>query len=296
MNSILIIKLGALGDIAQSFGLLKTIRTAHAAAHITVLTRPAYKTLLAACPYVDAVVTTKPSLKKIDTVFDLQNNKHTNRWALFNRLLWRKPWFGTTAFATHRVQPNYKTQQAFYADAEILKHAGITNIEPDTLVWMKAPTLPKLPTAYALFVPGCSPEHPEKRWPAESFLAVAQWALSQNITPVFLGGVAEEPIARYVTTHLPQALSLVGQTGMTDMPDLARNALFAVGNDTGPMHLIGPTGCKTLVLFGSGGKLGSSPVRHGPLGPAVETLQASPIEALPVQRVTEKLAAMGIGG
>ncbi|HRQ64615.1 MAG TPA: hypothetical protein PKZ76_07120, partial [Xanthomonadaceae bacterium] len=56
MTSILVIKLGALGDILLAEGALRDIRAAHRDAHIAVLTRRAFLPLLSRCPWVDAVV------------------------------------------------------------------------------------------------------------------------------------------------------------------------------------------------------------------------------------------------
>ncbi len=48
---------------------------------------------------------------------------------------------------------------------------------------------------------------------------------------------------------IPSAIDLTGQTNFGDLADLARMARFAVGNDTGPMHLIATAGCPSITLF-----------------------------------------------
>ncbi|MBW3560530.1 MAG: hypothetical protein KY449_12355, partial [Proteobacteria bacterium] len=54
---ILVIKLGALGDVVLALAALHRIRQAHPEAEITALTTPAYAHLLGASPYVDRVET-----------------------------------------------------------------------------------------------------------------------------------------------------------------------------------------------------------------------------------------------
>ena len=46
-----------------------------------------------------------------------------------------------------------------------------------------------------------------------------------------------------------QVRSLAGETGLGDIVALARGAVCAVGNDTGPMHLIAAAGCPCVVLY-----------------------------------------------
>ena len=45
------------------------------------------------------------------------------------------------------------------------------------------------------------------------------------------------------------ARDLTGRTSFADIVVLARSAALAVGNDTGPMHLIAGAGCRCVVLF-----------------------------------------------
>ena len=50
---------------------------------------------------------------------------------------------------------------------------------------------------------------------------------------------------------------------------LARRARFALGNDTGPMHLIAACGCPSVVLFSAT----SDPARTAPTGAHVTVLR-----------------------
>jgi len=61
---------------------------------------------------------------------------------------------------------------------------------------------------------------------------------------------------------------------------LAARATVAIGNDTGPMHLIAAAGAPTLVLFSSA----SDPKLCGPRG-HVAVLQADKLDDLAVEEV-----------
>jgi len=118
---------------------------------------------------------------------------------------------------------------------------------------------------YALIVPGSAPSRPEKRWPKEKYAQLCQKLANQNIQPVLIGTKDEVEITQYIA--------------------LGRNAQYAVGNDTGPMHMVGPTGCKTLVLF----SCHSNPTRNAPMGDHVHTIQVKDFNDLDVQQVFNKL-------
>ena len=64
-----------------------------------------------------------------------------------------------------------------------------------------------------------------------------------------------------------------------------------MGNDTGPMHLIGAAGCPSIVLFSGA----SSPYLSAPIGPAVTSLQEASLDRLPVEKVWKAAQkAMGL--
>ncbi|MFC7543364.1 glycosyltransferase family 9 protein [Siccirubricoccus deserti] len=96
-------------------------------------------------------------------------------------------------------------------------------------------------------MPGASATRPGKRWPAERFGALAA---GLDLPAVILGAAAERPLAAAIRRVAPQAIDLTGRTSFAAIGAVARQAAYAVGNDTGPTHLIAATGCPTLALFG----------------------------------------------
>ena len=81
----------------------------------------------------------------------------------------------------------------------------------------------------------------------------------------------------------PPAIDLIGQTSFGDLADLARAARFAVGNDTGPMHLIATAGCPAITLFSDD----SNPAQCAPRGRWTRVLQRPDLADLPVEAVLE---------
>jgi ADP-heptose:LPS heptosyltransferase len=294
MQHILIIKHGALGDIILATAAFAAIRAHHPRAKITLLTTRPYAALLAASPYFDEIwVDKKPRLYNFigirrlyrllnqtawDFVYDLQTSERSSAyWWLFKRP--RPPFSGVGRRHSHRF--NDRARHALHAlehDRRQLEIAGIHNLKAPDISWLKEEfPLPKRGEGiFALMVPGGAQHRPEKRWPAEHFIALARILSERGITPVLLGTESERTVLDDIATAVPQAINLCGKTSIAQIANLARQAIVAVGNDTGPMHVIAAAGCPSLVLFSAA----SSPSRSAPVGANVRTLQRDPISSI----------------
>ena len=105
MKRVLVIRLGALGDFAQSFPAFAAIRAHHAADHVVLLTTPPFAPLALEGPWFDQVrVDTRPAwldlpavlrlrrqLRGFDMVYDLQTSRRSSRYFV---LAGRPPWCG----------------------------------------------------------------------------------------------------------------------------------------------------------------------------------------------------------
>ena len=106
-----------------------------------------------------------------------------------------------------------------------------------------------LPDRYILMIPGCSPRHPEKRWPAERYRAVSERFGARGLKSVVLGTSAERAEIRAIASGNPYAVDFMDKASLVDIPDLARGAAIVIGNDTGPSHMARLAGAKTVMLF-----------------------------------------------
>ncbi|QQG36341.1 MAG: glycosyltransferase family 9 protein [Micavibrio aeruginosavorus] len=308
-KNVLVIKLGALGDFIQALGPMAAIRRHHPDADITLLTTQPYVSFGLACGYVNRVWTdSKPgwtdvkgwlSFRKkltsagFDRVYDLQNNDRT---ALYLRLFpsARRPeWVGAASGASHRNNsPERTAGHAIEGHIQTLALAGIHDVVIDDLRWVEG-NLQRfmqengLRKPYVLLVPGASPERPEKRWPAQNYAQIARLIDGWGFQPVIIGTRHETFLAETICRTHPATIDLTGKTALFDIAVLARHAAGAIGNDTGPMHMIAPTGCPSLVLFSKH----SNPVRHAPCGPIVKTHQVEDLSTLSVDDVTGFLSA-----
>ncbi len=308
-KNILVIKLGALGDFIQSLGPMKAIRAHHPDAQITLLTTKPFEEFAKKSGYFDEIkIDERPKWhqplkwislknwlndKNFARIYDLQNNDRT---ALYFKLLNtpKSEWVGVAKGASHRnTSPERTKGLAFYGHVQTLNLAGIKNVEIDNLNWIESNLSAfDLKDRYILIVPGCAPTRPLKRWPAEHYAELANKLAADGYQPVLIGTKDEQDVTGQIAQACPQALDLTGKTSLFDLPVLARGASGCVSNDTGPAHLIAPTGCKILVLYSND----SNPVRHVPLGINVHTLQEDHLADLSAGRVYETLSTLLVSG
>ncbi len=281
----------------QSLGLMRAIKNHHPAAHITLLTTKAFKNLAQKCGYFDdIIIDTRPKIFDIRDIislknkllnanfthiYDLQNN---NRTSFYKKIFPKEiKWIGRIKGVFSKKKPK-QDKHAFERHKKTLEKAGIKNIEIDRLEWMREDiSLLDLKKPYIIIVAGCAPQHQQKRWCAEKYGKLACELSNLGYQIVLLGTASEENINKTINEICPQALNLTGKTSLFQIAGIACGAAGAVGNDTGPMHIIAPTGCPTLALFSSS----SNPICHAPLGDNVLILQENNLELLEISKVLE---------
>lgn len=303
---VLVIKHGAFGDVILSLEPLTAIRNHHPHQKLIVLTTRPFAAFYQTCPLVDEVWTDdKPGWTDLrgwlklrrrirsanfECIYDLQGSGRTNR--LFQILRPFPPdWNGTAGGCRYRdPSPAPKKQHPLQRHRQQLSVAGIKTFPPADWSWFTAPANEKLtvPGEIALIVPGCAPHRPEKRWPAAAYAELALKLNNDGLTPVLIGTRDEETALTVIARSCPSATNLMGKTTLPQLADLARTARIAIGNDTGPMHLIAAVGCPSLTLFSAA----SSPERSAPSGPRSEVLQHDPLSDLPVNSVYERLKTL----
>jgi ADP-heptose:LPS heptosyltransferase len=95
---------------------------------------------------------------------------------------------------------------------------------------------------YALIHPFASA--PEKTWPAERFLEVAEYIDTHlGLEPIFIPGPGE-PV------HLFGPYRVIQNAPIQALKDLMSHARLFVGNDSGPAHIAAAYGVPCVVLFG----------------------------------------------
>ncbi len=317
LDRILVVKLAALGDVVQAFAPFARIRAAHPRAHITLLTTPPYASLAAASPDFDAIETdgrprrlgeTLAMLRRLrraryDRVYDLQTS---TRSCAYFVALWPRPpqWSGTAPFCSHpHRNPQRNAMHTLERQAEQLRDAGVwpdAPVErglapaPDLSFMLDDPAPERRPehfglsAPYALLAPGASAHRPQKRWPVEGYAALATALVDEGLSVGVIGGPAEAEIGRVIAGESPSVRNLTGRTDYAQIAGLAARAELAVGNDTGPTHLIAAAGAPTLVLFSAA----SDPALCSPRGRRVDVLQSGDLAKLAPELVIARASAL----
>jgi ADP-heptose:LPS heptosyltransferase len=300
---ILVIKLGALGDFVQTMGPAAAIRAHHADAAITLLTTAPFAELARAAPYFDRVwIDERAGLLDLlalwrlraqlrggefERVYDLQTSARSSWYFHLIGPGARPQWSGIARGASHlHANPQRDFMHTLDRQAEQLRMAGISSVPPLDLSWAK-PHIARfsLPSRFVLLVPGGAPHRPEKRWPLENYAALARLITARGAAPVVIGGRDEAALGAAIRAACPTAVDLTDQTSFFDIVGLGAGALAAIGNDTGPMHLIVAAGSPAIVLYSSA----SDPALTQPRGDRVTILRRSNLARLTVDEVAATL-------
>jgi len=305
-RSILVIKLGALGDFVQATGPFAAIRAHHRLDRITLLTTRPFQAMAEASGYFDAVcLDDKPkalalgqwlALRKelrngrFERVYDLQTSDRSSFYYHLFRPGPMPQWSGIASGASHpHANPNRDRMHTIDRQRDQLAMAGITNVPDPDLSWASADLgRYSLPQPYSLLVPGGAPHRPAKRWPAKHFNRLALDLARRGISPVILGVGSEVGLAAEVARDVPGAVDLTGKTDLLELAALARQATVAVGNDTGPMHVTAAGGCPSLVLFSAE----SDPALCAPRGRHVVVLRTDDLAELSFGRAERTVESL----
>src|SRR5579864_8163748 len=188
---ILVIRLSAFGDFIQSLGPMQAIRDHHKGDRISLLTTRPFAGFAEELDLFDEVlIDDRPrplallgwlALRRrlrqghFDRVYDLQTATRSNVYAWLLRP-GMPEWSGIAWRCSHpHANLERDRQHTLDKQAEQLLMAGIYPTKPPALPILDRPLPERLEGRdFVLLVPGSSPRHPEKRWPAARFAMLAR--------------------------------------------------------------------------------------------------------------------------
>jgi ADP-heptose:LPS heptosyltransferase len=172
---------------------------------------------------------------------------------------------GSQHFLTHRARVGPAYFSRFERNAALVRFlGGEVPAQPATLALGDlARVLPALPERFALVHPGTSPKTGYKRWEADRFAAVAR-TLHERAgisTLVAFGPVAgEREAARAVVAAAGGAAQLAPPTAsLAELLCLLGRASVFIGCDSGPMHLASLASTPVVAIFGP-----TDPIENAP--------------------------------
>lgn len=301
---ILVIKLGALGDFVQAMAAAAAIRAHHSDAAITLLTTAAYADFARRAPYFDEVwVDERPHLwmprallalrRRLRSagfarVYDLQTSDRSSAYFHLLGPGARPEWSGIAHGASHpHDNPRRDLMHTLDRQSEQLRRAGITEAKLPDLAWAATDIARfALPDRFVALVPGGAAHRLAKRWPSGAYGELAAHLAARKVAPVVIGSGTEAALGAAIAARCPETRDLTGQTALGDIVTLGQRALHAVGNDTGPMHLLAAAGCNATVLYSAA----SDPALTAPRGAGIVILRRADLADLAVAEVAATLA------
>lgn len=317
IENILVIKHGALGDMVLATSPFEQIRKKHPNAHIVLLTSPPYDKLMSTSPYFDEIIPDdRPKFwhfsrmgKLIDNlrsydwdmVYDLQTSRRsTSYYRLLKNSNGRKPNFCGIARGCSHFHDQDPTVHTTERHRDQLSVAGIEYTPKPDMSWLaEGADISKFDLAekYMIIIAGGSAHRPEKRWSASGFIALGNHMIeSDGLQPVLIGTNAEKDLVDEIEaginaahsgdneggaySHI-KALNLCNKTSFADLIALGLGAKIAVGNDTGPMHMVAATGRPSIVLFSHA----SNPDLCAPIGDNVRIIRKPDLQSLDFHEV-----------
>ena len=254
-ENILIIKHGALGDLIQAEGIIKSIRYEHKNAKLVLLTSKKFINLMSMCPYIDdqlidnrssflnifSLIHLYKNIKKYNfkIIYDLQNSQRTY---IYRKYLFKKINWVTTDRKDHPISGLRGLEEMLREYLVISKDI----FRPD-ISWLAIDTKNiikknKILSKYIVLLPGSSKKNPLKRWPY--FVDLAKLLISKGYEVITILGPEELEMNSSFPGHVLENL---------DWPQLSgiiKNSHFVIGNDSGPSHIASCLNKKGLAIFG----------------------------------------------
>ncbi len=275
---ILIVKLGALGDVINTLPLAINLKT-HFNARIHWLVEPLSYPLISGHRYIDhcilfdkyrwriALNNVLEQIRKIrfDITLDLQRilkssffclAAKTHRRVGFDRNRCKEM---TWIFPFERIPPADPQAHMLNQYLEFASYLGIPSCTVRWEIPLTADSHFDLPPDYVVLNIGAS--KPANRWVPEGFAQLAQSIKTQHhIDCVLTGGPEDVNMAERITEIASrQVINLVGQTSLSELVEVLHGCRVVVSSDTGPMHLAVALGKNVVALFGP-----ANPQRTGP--------------------------------
>ena len=295
----LIVKLGALGDVVHAIPVAAALRRAYPAARIDWLVSPKHREILDLVPVIDRRLVMNDS-RLLSAVGELRRNQYDvaidlqglMKSAVLARASGAPRVIGFTAryarerlaswFYTERHDPggggmyHIDERHVVYTNLSVLETLGIHAAVPEFPIDRAESAVASDISArtggrYAILNPGAA--WPNKRWMPARFAALAKELRGRrSLASLVTWGPGEESIAGAVVDRSEGAAILSPRTSIADLVALARGASLYVSGDTGPAHIAAAVGTPIVGIYGP-----TRPSRNGPWSPADVTVSRSDV-------------------
>ena len=283
--NILIVRLGALGDVVHAIPAAAALRAAFPDARLHWLVEAKHRAILDLVTVLDAVVTVDaPTIGGwIDAIKRLRQTRYDvaldfqglMKSAVFARAsgaprvagfsIWHlrektaRPLYSETG-----QPPDGENAHVIRKNLHLLRVLGVDAAAIEfPLAHAPSPAADAVARdlqgqRFALINPGAA--WPNKRWPAVRFGEIAAYLREVRRLPsIVLWGPGEQALAAAVVAASSGAARVAPPTEIADLVELSRRAAVIVSGDTGPLHIAAAVGTPAVAIYGP-----TNPHRNGP--------------------------------
>jgi heptosyltransferase I len=279
--NILIVRLGALGDIVHAIPAAAALRRAYPMARIDWAVDARYRQMVDLVRVLDRVATVDATIggwiravrslraAPYDVAIDFQGlmksavlARASGASRVVGFSIWHLREKGARPFYSEVQRDGAREAGGDRAHAHVIHHnlellrtVGVEShavefplrAAPSVVVDDVRRELGDVP--FALLNPGAA--WPNKRWPADRFGAVATFLREvRGLRSLVLWGPGEAPLAHAVVEASQGAAILAPPTPLADLLELSRAAALMVSGDTGPLHIAAAVGTPIVAVFG----------------------------------------------
>lgn len=268
VSRVLIIKLGALGDVIIATSVIRQILAAHGDDEVWLLTSAPFIDLFSAWPALHVHTVRRHGFahttgtiawirrQRFARIYDLQSNDRTALLCALSGTPMRIGNHPRYPYTHHPTTPHRKAEHGFGRLQLMLAAAGLSPAEerpylPATEdaraqveLWILERGLAARP--FAVMHSGASPRWPAKRWPGYADLAAR--VEEHGVKVVWLGAGADAALNAQLAQRA--GIDATDRFSIPALAELARHARFAVTNDSGPMHALASAGISVYAFFG----------------------------------------------
>lgn len=266
---ILIIKLGALGDVMLATPHIERIIEGHSDGDISILTAPAYADIFGAHPDLHVAAFPRKGYgamlaairwvrrQGFSVVYDLQGSE---RSYLLTRLSGARVrvGLGPGYIYSHTVPTDDHSSHIFDRLNRLLEVAGLQAAEPTPVVHVAGKDKNTVSESLSddawdnkpivLIHAGSSSRWPSKRWEEHHYQVFARKLRERGYQVIWTGSDSDAGLNKRLAAV--GGIDASGQFSIPQLAALARHAKFALTTDSGPMHVFSSAGIPVYALFG----------------------------------------------
>ena len=287
--NILIVRLGALGDIVHAIPAAAALRRAFPSARIDWLVDAKHREILELVEPIDRIISLEqPNLggwigvtrelrrTRYDAALDFQGlmksavlARASGAARVLGFSIWHLREKGARPFYSESLEPARDAAHGhvIFKNLRLIEGLGVTDAALDfPLRRSRSAALDAIRAQagdrpFALINPGAA--WPNKCWYSDRFGELAAFLSEvRGLVPFVLWGPGEEGTAHVVAESANGLARVAPRTTITDLVEICRSAALMVSGDTGPLHIATAVGTPVVSIFGP-----TDPVRNGPWAP-----------------------------